>query len=274
LWRCPASSRINPEPKTPPPMPAVKVDDSDHPHILVIADNEDTARTLTAHLTDNQYRVTHAATSAHGVQMARSLQPDIITVDVLMQQANGWSVVEKLSQHPATAHIPVIVVSVVDDQPLSVSTSVAAHISKPIERDTLLQTIKRLEKDQTYLDAPVLIVDDDSSARELIAEVLASADYPVAMCSNGQDALDWLDENTASLLVLDLMMPGMSGFEVLSTIREMPDLVNLPVLIVSAKELTFEEKDFLDAHIVDVIKKRGLKRNDLLTRIKQALPAP
>ncbi len=254
-----------PEPQTSvPPAPEEK------PHILVVDDNQEALDILTTYLTGAGYRVTQATGGARGLELARELVPDIITTDLMMPGMNGWELIEQLKSDPATAAIPVVTVSIVDSRPAGLWPAVDAHLSKPIHREALLEAIARLLAGRPG-DRPILIVDDDPYARQLVADVLTAAGHSSVAVDSGQAAIDWLAHNRASAVVLDLIMPGINGFEVLEHIRQQEYLTDLPVLVVTAKALTAQEQAFLQENFATLIRKQGLQRSDLLALLEQAL---
>ncbi len=266
----PASRRaiIKAEPQSgaPPARP-------DQPHILIIDDNQEALDILTTYLTGAGYRVTEASDGAKGLELARQLQPDIITTDLMMPGMTGWEVIEQLRADPATAAIPIVTVSIVDNQPMGLWPAVDAHISKPIHREALLEAIARLLTGKPG-DRPILIVDDDPYARQLVADVLTTAGHTSVAVDGGQAAIDWLSHNRASAVVLDLLMPDVNGFQVLEHIRQQAYLTDLPVLVVTAKTLTAQEQVFLQDHFATLVRKQGLQRGDLLVLIEQVLSRP
>lgn len=262
----PASSRAISETRPQPEAGPAR----EQPHILVIDDNQDALDILTTFLTEAGYRVTQASSGAAGLELARQLQPDVITTDLMMPGITGWELIEQLKADPATAAIPIVTVSIVDSQPLGLWPAVDAHISKPIEREALLEAVARLLTGQPG-DRPILIVDDDPSARQLVADVLSSAGHASVTVDSGQAAMDWLAHNRASAVVLDLLMPDINGFQVLEYIRQQEYLADLPVLVVTAKTLTVQERLFLQQHLATLVRKQGLQRSDLLALIEQAL---
>ena len=263
----PVTSKEVPKPRPTASQPAP---DGDSPCVLVIDDSQEAIDILSTYLREGGYRTAHATDGPTGIELARQLRPDVITTDILMPGMNGWEVIDRLKADPVTAAIPVMIVSIVDQQPMSIPVGVAAHVSKPVERQVLLETVERLCHSGA-LEHPILVVDDHAPDRELLSEMLRSASYPVETCGGGQEALEWLGQRQASLVLLDLIMPQVSGFDVLTHIEQTPALNSLPVVIVSAKELTPDEEAFLKGRIADIIKKQQLQRSDLLARIARAL---
>ncbi len=238
-------------------------------HVLCIDDSQEALDILTTTLEDAGYRVTRASSGQAGLEMARMLHPDLITTDLMMSGLTGWDLIDQLRATPDTAHIPVIIVSIVDQQPVGYEPAAAAHISKPVDQAELLAAITRLTRPRTEA-RPILVVDDDSRTCQLMADLLTGAGHSVVTCTGGAEALSWLHGNRPRLVLLDLLMPGMSGFDVLEHIRGDAALADLPVLVVTAKELTLEEREALQRHLVTMIRKQGLQRSNLLEMIAQA----
>jgi signal transduction histidine kinase/CheY-like chemotaxis protein len=245
------------------------VQDGGNRRILVIDDSQEAADILSAYLSEAGYQVTYAADGATGLKLARELRPAVITTDIVMPGMTGWEVIHNLKSDPETADIPVVIVSIIDQQPMGAMLGAAAHINKPVEREALLLTVARFRSSTPAY--PILVVDDNPADREIIGEMLRAGNYSFETCEGGEQAIRWLNEHRASLVLLDLMMPQVSGFDVLAHIRQTPALNDLPVLIVSAKDLTAEEKAFLNGGIADIIQKQALAQADLRERIARAL---
>ena len=259
----PASSLSVAE-SAPPPTPPTP--EAEAPLVLVIDDSQEAIDILSTYLQAGGYRVASALNGLEGLAQAADLQPDVITVDIMMPDLSGWQVIDRLKADPMTTDIPVVVVSIVDEAPTNVRLDVAAHISKPVSQQDLLRTLRQAIRPGAD-GSPVLVVDDNPQDRELITAMLASAGYDTRTCAGGQEALDWLRLQRASLVILDLLMPDVSGFDVLAAIRDDPGLKNLPVLVVSAKDLTADEERFIKKRIANLVKKQGLSSADLLTQI-------
>src|SRR5574341_1269144 len=255
---------------SPGPVEAATAAPPDAPLVLVIDDEAEAADIIREHLQAAGYRVEIAHSGPEGLRRARELQPAAITLDVMMPGTDGWQVLSDLKADTSTGRIPVVICSIIDSVPRSLAISVSEHVVKPINRERLLKAINRV-LDSTPTQQPILVVDDNPDDRDLISTVLTSAGHTVVAVGGGQAAIDWLQQNTARLALLDLMMPGVSGFDVLAFIRSFKATRDLPVIIVSAKELTPDEEDFLDARFADVVRKQGMARDSLLGEIAAAL---
>ncbi len=265
----PASRHPAAEGAAPRPTAAPAADPTQKPvHILCIDDNPEARDILATFLTEGGYRVTLASSGKQGLELARQHKPDLITTDLMMPGMTGWDVVNQLKASPQTAAIPIVVISIVDQQPTGYEPVVAAHLNKPFTREELFTTIEQILQ-PSEAHQPILIVDDDVRTRRLIADIVSSAGHETVTCTNGQEAIHWLEKHRPRVVLLDLMMPGMNGFEVLANIRLRPDLVNLPVIILSAKTLTVEEQAHLERHRATLVRKQGLQRSILLQQIEQ-----
>jgi len=237
--------------------------------VLVIEDSAEAADILQEFLQSAGYRTRHAATGEEGLQLAGALRPDAITLDLYLPDMTGWLALDRLQANPLTAHIPVIVVSIEDRCPVGLMLGVAAHITKPVDRDVLLAALAQALNRPP--ENPVLVVDDNPADCELIRTILTSEGWPNAAVTGGQAALDWLAANRAELILLDLLMPGMSGFDVLARLCVNEALADVPVVVVTAKDLTPKEEHFLNGKIADIIKKQGLTQENLLARLRRVI---
>jgi CheY-like chemotaxis protein len=184
----------------------------------------------------------------------RKTPPDIVTLDVMMPKVDGWTVLGTMKADPALEHIPVIMLTIVDDRNLGYSLGASEYMTKPIDRERLLTLVRRFTSRSA--DAVVLIVDDDAEVRDVIRTTLRNAGLGTAEAANGRAALAWLDSNPLpDLVLLDLMMPEMDGFQFLDHIRGHKERRELPVVVLTAKDLTAEERAFLAERTILVLGK-------------------
>ncbi|MFG6096470.1 response regulator [Leptothoe sp. ISB3NOV94-8A] len=233
--------------------------------VLVIDDDEDAREILRRSLNEAGYEVVCAATGEQGLALAGELLPDAITLDVMMPQMDGWSVLRQLKEMPGVAEIPVILLSIVDDRPMGHSLGAADYLTKPIDRKRLLSVLETHLSDQT--SPTILVVEDDVNAREIMGRFLQRQDWTVELASNGREALQYLDDNLPNLIVLDLMMPEMDGFEFIQVLRQNSEWQNIPVIVVTAKALTASDQQQLDG-VARVYQKADLNRQELLTELQ------
>ena len=222
--------------------------------VLVVDDDPTVHDLLAATLAKEGHRVLHARDGAEALDILRKTPPDIVTLDVMMPKVDGWSVLGVMKSDPALDHIPVIMITIVDDRNLGYSLGASEFMTKPIDRSRLLSLVRRFAGHDAQ--ARVLIVDDDPDVREVVRGTLESSGLKTFQAVNGRAALDWLGSHPApSLILLDLMMPEMDGFEFLNRIRDDDKLVDVPVVVLSAKELTAEERAFLAERTLLVLNK-------------------
>ena len=225
---------------------------------------------LSRHLMNSGYRVTTASDGASGLQEAREARPDAITLDVLMPQMDGWTVLNRLKDDPETADIPVIIISILDNREFGFSMGAADYLPKPVSRERLLQTLQAHCPD-TATKRRVLIVEDDESTRDVMGRMLVNADWEVDEASNGQRGLDHIAISPPDIVILDLMMPVMDGFEFLAQMRTRSDWADIPIVVVTAKNLSKVERDFLDGRVEELIEK-GDHLDSLLAALRRLLP--
>lgn len=258
----------------PPPAPEARPAESQaRKPALILAVAGDTA-TLSAfrnHLAGEGYRVVGARSEPQALEQARRLHPDLILLDMVTPGIDGWQTLKALKADPFTTHIPIILVGVVGEEPRALSMGASDMVVKPVDRALLLATVQRTLSQTDRPPAPILVVDDNETDRMLLKEILSNAGYAVETVDSGQAACVWLAQQRASLVVLDLIMPEMSGFEVLQFIRESQTLADLPVLVVTAKDLSPQEEQLLRRQYAALVEKGDLAQGYLLAEVKESL---
>jgi signal transduction histidine kinase/DNA-binding response OmpR family regulator len=223
--------------------------------VVSIDDDPDMLLLLAERLKDTGYRVVPATTGPSGLALVRELRPYAVTVDVLMPGMDGWSVLRALKGDPETADVPVIVLSFIEDKLLGFELGAAAYLSKPVEQRDLLDALDRFAS-ALGRGGYVLVVDDDADARGIYAELLDREGIRHREAVDGRSALAEIEREAPALLILDLMMPHMDGFEVAAWLRRDPATAAIPVIVVSGKALTAEDR----ARLADV--KRVIPKGD------------
>jgi CheY-like chemotaxis protein len=222
--------------------------------VLVVDDDPVVHDVLSATLAKEGYRVVHARNGAEALRLAREVRPDAITLDVMMPQVDGWSVLGQLKSDPALACIPVIMLTIVDNRGLSFSLGASEFMTKPVDRARLVSLLGRFAGQPK--NKLVLIADDDADVRRILRATIEGAGMSAAEAANGREALERLAAGPRpALLLLDLMMPEVDGFGTLDAIRSDPDLADLPVVILTAKDLTEAERTFLRERATQVFSK-------------------
>jgi CheY-like chemotaxis protein len=223
--------------------------------VLVVDDDVAVHDVLSATLGKQGYFLSHARDGAEALDMMRKDPPDIVTLDVQMPKLDGWSVLGMMKSDPELEHIPVIMMTIVDDRNLGFSLGASEYMTKPIDRAKLMALLRKFAPAK---DATVLIVEDDADIRDVVRSAIHAAGLQSAEVGNGKAALAWLDENPApSLILLDLMMPTMDGFEFLEALRNRPTGPETPVVVLTAKDLTGPERNYLAERTLLVLSKSG-----------------
>jgi signal transduction histidine kinase/CheY-like chemotaxis protein len=238
--------------------------------VLVTDDEAASRRIIGAHLAREGYRVVYAASGEQALEVARRERPDAITLDIMMPQVDGWSVLRSLKADQQLAPIPVVLVSITADRGLGFALGAAAVLSKPVDRAELSAALRThcVPTD----GAIALIVDDDPAIRALTERTVERLGLtPVTAC-DGQAALDWLAENRPpALILLDLLMPVMDGFEFLHHLRARPGWRDIPVLVLTAKTLTEAEREQLAAMSQVVIAKGQSAHHGLTAALREVI---
>ena len=238
---------------------------TDAPLVLVIDDDPAVRDLISRTLRKEGLRVVEAATGEEGLDVARRERPAAITLDVLMPGMDGWAVLSDLKADPDLSGIPVVMVTIMDNRSLGFSLGASEFLSKPIDRRQLVSILRHHLGDAR--DA-VLIVEDDVATRTLIRRTLQGEAFDVLEAENGREALDVLETATPGIILLDLMMPEMDGFEFLEALRADPARSRIPVVVITAKELTTEDRRRLNGGVEQVFEKRAYAVEDLLTELR------
>ncbi|MGO9785329.1 MAG: response regulator [Stellaceae bacterium] len=250
--------------------PAVSGDAEGAQTILVVDDDEAVHDLVGSMLGREGYRVLHARSGDEALAITRRERPDAITLDVMMPQMDGWSVLTSLKADPALSHIPVIMLTMLHEQAIALSLGASGYITKPVDWNQLSAMLKRHSRHGA--DIRVLVVDDDPEMRRMTRRMLERMGLEIGEAADGQQALTWLESNPApSIILLDLMMPVMDGFEFLDRIRNSEQWSALPVLVVTAKALDAKEIEYLHSSTQRVIEKGATTGTDLRAAIREVL---
>ncbi len=201
---------------------------------------------------------------------ARELRPDAITLDVLMPEMDGWAVLSALKDDPELADIPVIMVTIMDQRSIGFSLGASDYVNKPVDRGQLLAILNR--HCPSAAAQRVLVVEDDAATRETIRRVLEKNDWTVVEAENGLVGLERLAEATPDVILLDLMMPEMDGFEFVSKLRQSDAWQKIPVIVITAKTLTAEDRERLSGQVERLIQKADHNLESLLASLDEMLP--
>jgi PAS domain S-box-containing protein len=238
--------------------------------VLVVDDDAAAHELIGAMLSREGFRVVHASSGKEALALAEEVRPNAITLDVMMPQMDGWSVLTALKANPALADIPVIMVSMLNERGMGFSLGASGYLTKPIDRTRLTAILDQYCRPGA--NEPVLVVDDDPEVREMTRRTLERMGARVVEAGHGRAALDWLAANPPpALILLDLMMPVMDGLEFLEHIRQHEAWSRLPVVVVTAKELTSDERVALAGSTRKVIAKGASTGADLRSVVLEVL---
>ena len=239
--------------------------------VLVVDDDAAARDLLTANLKGAGYRLIHAASGTEALNLARMVRPDAITLDVLMPKPDGWDVLTALKADAQLRDIPVVMVTVLSERGIGLSLGAVEVLTKPVDRAQLSALMHRLLR----REGPVLLVEDDAGARELICQSIEKMGLAVAEVFNGRQALTWLGAHPApAMILLDLVMPEMDGFEVLDALAARADWRDIPVIVITAKQLTAVERERLLRQAQKIISKGAASRLDIAAAVGEALRRP
>jgi signal transduction histidine kinase/CheY-like chemotaxis protein len=240
--------------------------------LILVVDDEIPARELLASYLDSEYRIVMAESGSEAVKKAQQLRPDAITLDVFMPGGNGFDTLVALRKAPDTANIPIIIVSIVDQRQVGFALGAADYLIKPIRKPVLLETIrKHVPAAADDDDAAILLVDDDPGTLELLEETLRSVGYETQSVQSGARALEVLSSKVVSAVLLDLLMPGMDGFEVIRHVRKEATLKELPIFVMTSKTLAEEEIALLGRETQALFHKNGSWRQQLIVEVGRVI---
>jgi signal transduction histidine kinase/CheY-like chemotaxis protein len=239
------------------------------PTVLVVDDDPTVREVIERHLTREGFAVVTASGGQEGLRLARELHPAAVTLDVMMPDLDGWTVLAAIKGDPELADIPVILVSIVDEKNRGYSLGATDYMVKPVDRAELSAALRNI---CGAGGRQALLVDDDDLTRRGMRLVLEQDGWQVAEAENGRVALARLAETQPDIIMLDLMMPEMDGFEFLVEMRSRAEWRDIPVLVVTAKDLTAEERSRLNGDVERVLQKGAAELDDLLREIGRILP--
>jgi CheY-like chemotaxis protein len=242
----------------------------DAPIVLVVDDDPSSRELIGRHLQRGGYAVHMAANGDEAMQLARKLQPDVVTLDVLMPQMDGWAVLSVMKEDAALAEIPVIMVTITQDQNIGFALGAADYLIKPIDRDRLVRSVEKCCPRGVLRH--VLIVEDDAPTSELLRRTLQQIDCKVVEAENGRVGLERLNEAVPDLILLDLMMPEMDGFEFIARVRAEARWRHIPVIVVTAKTLTAEDRARLNGQVQHLVQKGEYSGKAMLAALDALVP--
>jgi CheY-like chemotaxis protein/two-component sensor histidine kinase len=249
------------------PTPSAESEGEGERTILVIDDDPNALDLIGRTLQGAGFRVVTASDGQEALRLARTLRPSAITLDVIMPRMDGWQVLWALKHDPGTRDIPVVMVTMTDERDMGAALGATEYLTKPVERQQLVALLGRYATQSERRN--VLVVDDNAEVREVLRRAFEQEGWNVAEAVNGRDALERLAQATPSLILLDLMMPVMDGFEFVMRVRKEPAWRAIPIVVVTAKDITDEDRQRLQGSVVGLVEKRGFGREELLEQIRE-----
>ena len=235
--------------------------------ILVIDDDPTVHDLMHRFLSKEGFRVASAFSGEEGLLLAQELQPDAITLDVMMPRMDGWAVLSGLKANPELAHIPVIMLTIVDNKNIGYALGASDYLTKPIDRDRLGAILNKYRGERH--PCRLLLVEDDAPTREMMRRMLEKEQWTVIEAENGQVALEQMANQQPELILLDLMMPQMDGFTFVNVLQQNEAWRSIPVVILTAKEITAEDRQQLNGYVENILQKGAYTREELLSQVRK-----
>ncbi len=240
--------------------------------LVLVIDDDPAARDLMRRfLSKEGFRPATAGSGEEGLRVARELHPVAITLDVMMPGMDGWAVLQQLKADPETQDIPVIMLTMVDDKNIGFALGATEYMTKPIDRGRLAALLGRYRCAEAVCS--VLLVEDDGPTREMMRDLLTREGWNVIEAPNGRVALECLESTVPDLVLLDLMMPEIDGFEFAQRLRERPEWQAIPVIVLTAKDITEADRLRLNGYVERIVQKGAWDRNALLRDVRALIAA-
>lgn len=241
------------------------------PLVLVAEDDRPTSEILTINLVNSGYSVAHAYDGIETMEKAKSLKPFAILLDIMLPKKDGWDVLNDLKMDKETKNIPVIITSIIDNKDLGFALGATDYLIKPIDKQTLIHTLSQftLTSKRKKRQVNILLIDDDPIVHKMIEKLLVGEGFNLVHAYNGEEGLKMSIELKPDLILLDLVMPDIDGFEVAENIKKHPISAQIPIFIITSKDLTVEERLKLSGNIERIIGKKSFSAEELSRSIRE-----
>jgi signal transduction histidine kinase/DNA-binding response OmpR family regulator len=268
--RLPSEVR-EPEAETEPESKSIAARPVEGRTVLVIDDDADTRDVLERFLNRKGFHVECASSGQDGLRLAKELHPAAITLDVMMPGMDGWAVLSAIKSEPDLADIPVVMLTIVDDKNLGYGLGATDYMIKPVDRERLAKILVK------FGDVPpprsALVIDDEEPARRMLAGILEKEGWNVIQAENGLVAIEQMEKQRPDLILLDLIMPKMNGFEFVAKLHKHDEWQSIPIVVITARDVTIEDRVRLDGYVEKVLLKRALSEDALLAEIRDLISA-
>jgi diguanylate cyclase (GGDEF)-like protein/PAS domain S-box-containing protein len=241
------------------------------PLILVVEDDSATSELLTIHLTQNGYKVAHAFNGEEAVSKAKNLRPFAITLDVMLPRKDGWEVLQELKSDPQTSEIPVIIHSIVDNKDLAFALGATDYLLKPLDKEALLSKLEEINIAKGKLSVPVsiLVIESDESVANYFKQIFEPQGFLIYTASEGKRGIDLATALRPSVILMDFSLPDMLGFDVIKELKESHSTKDIPIFILSERDITVEDRLSLVGKIERIVRKHAFDTKELIGHIKE-----
>jgi PAS domain S-box-containing protein len=239
------------------------------PLALIVEDVPQASELLRMYIESAGYRVEIARDGVQAVDMAKRLHPSVITLDLMLPVKDGWQVLKELKRHPLCRHIPIIVVSIIDEKNIGFSLGAVDYFVKPVSKDELVQALNRVHLIQRddQKSPTVLVIDDDRAATDLVQVILENEGYRVLKAFQGKDGVEIAARERPDLIILDLIMPEVSGFNVAYQLKQIPATRSIPIIVLTSMEMDEDTQMQLGTYVTGLMSKSTFTKKDLLREI-------
>jgi len=234
--------------------------------VLVVEDDAHAYDLISAALGSAGFLALRARHGEEALRMARESRPIAVTLDLVLPGLDGWEVLKNLKSDATTCDIPVVIISMVENRELGLALGADDYFVKPVDRTRFLDRIRHL----THNDRPsLLLIDDDAAVHALLDEELGSLGYEIRSAFTGESGVEAAKEHHPDVILLDLMMPGMSGFEVADVLKESPETANIPIVVLTSKEISADDRAELQSKVTSFVRKGSSARDQLVREIRR-----
>ncbi len=237
--------------------------------ILVIDDDANAQELMKKFLSKENYSVLQATSGPAGLDLAAKHLPDLITLDVMMPEMDGWEVLAALQNNDTTKNIPVIMLTMANEPDIGYSLGATDYLTKPVDWGRLSSILEKHEIETS--SQSILIVEDDEITRGMLKKSLETNEFKVSVAKNGKEGLEKVKKAKPALILLDLMMPEMDGFEFAEELREKKEWLDIPVVVITAKDLTSDDHSRLKGNVEAIMQKGSYSRDELLSEVGQRI---
>ena len=241
------------------------------PTVLVIDDDPTVHDLMQRFLRKEGLRMVAAASGEEGLRLAKALRPAVITLDVMMPGMDGWAVLTALKADPDMADIPVMMLTIMDDRNMGYALGAVDYLTKPIAWDRLSVIFQKYRC--AHPPCSVLVVEDDADTRVILQRMLIKDGWTVLAAANGLEALVRVAEHRPELILLDLMMPEMDGFACIEALRQHDAWRSIPIVVITAKDLTEEDRQRLNGSLERILRKGAYNQEELLREVRALVAA-